>query len=96
MRERRSAKRWRTLLKVQITPPTESGPIECVARDLSDTGARLYLADPSRLASEFFLEIPSKNLKVRSRLMWSRGANHGIMFLDEVKAWTDPVRTAAA
>ena len=95
MRERRSAKRWRTLLKVQITPPTESGPIEGVARDLSDTGARLYLSDSSRLSSEFFLEIPSKNLKVRARVMWSRGANHGVMFLDQVKVWTDPLRAAA-
>jgi hypothetical protein len=95
MHERRSAKRWRTLLKVQITPSTESAPIECVARDLSDSGARLYLADSSRLPSEFYLEIPSKNLKVPSRLMWSRGANHGVMFLDQVKVWTDPLRAAA-
>ena len=29
------------------------------------------------------------------RLMWSRGANHGVMFLDEAKAWTDPTLTAA-
>jgi hypothetical protein len=95
MRERRSAKRWRTVLKAQITFPIELGPIKCVARDLSDTGARLYMANSSRLPSEFFLEIPSKQLKVRSRLMWSRGANHGVMFLDQVKVWTDPLRAAA-
>ncbi|WP_457093561.1 PilZ domain-containing protein [Microvirga sp. P5_D2] len=95
MDERRSAKRWRTILAGRIIFVGQSQPMECVVRDLSDTGARLYFADPSLLPSEFELEIPSRDLKVRSRLMWSQGANHGVMFMEEVKAWTDPLRAAA-
>jgi hypothetical protein len=95
MDERRSAKRWCTILAARITFSGQSQPIECVVRNLSDTGARLYFADTSLLPSEFELEIPSRGLKARSRLMWSRGANQGVMFLEEVKAWTDPLRAAA-
>ena len=95
MGERRSAKRWRTILATRITSDSLSQPIECLVRDLSDTGARLYFADPSQLPPEFELEIPSRELRIRSRLMWSRGANHGVMFLEELKVWTDPLRAAA-
>jgi hypothetical protein len=94
--ERRSAKRWHTVLAARITPNSRSKSIECIVRDLSDTGARVYFANTSEMPSEFELEIPSRGLKAQSCLMWSRGANHGIMFLEEVKAWTDPIRSAAA
>jgi hypothetical protein len=94
--ERRSSKRWRTVLRAQIVSGNQSSPIEFTVRDLSDTGARLYFADGAELPPEFKLEIPSRGLRVASRLMWSRGANHGIMFLEKVKVWTDPLRAAAA
>ena len=94
--ERRLAKRWHTVLAARITPSSRSKSIECIVRDLSDTGARVYFADTSEMPPEFELEIPSRGLKVRSRLMWNRGANHGVMFLEEVKVWTDPIRAAAA
>lgn len=94
--ERRLAKRWHTVLAARITPSNGSRSIECIVRDLSNTGARVYFADTSEIPAEFELEIPSRGLKVRSRLMWNRGANHGVMFLEEVRAWTDPVRAAAA
>ena len=96
MGERRSAKRWRTVLAAQVVSPGRSAPIECTVRDLSDTGARIYFADASELPPEFEFRIPSRDLRVPSRLMWSRGANHGVMFLEPVKAWTDPIRAAAA
>ncbi|MBM6584261.1 PilZ domain-containing protein [Microvirga sp. BT689] len=96
MSERRSAKRWHTVLAAHIRSNSRSKSIECIVRDLSDTGARVYFADISEMPSEFELEIPSRGLRVRSRLMWNRGANHGVMFLEAVKAWTDPIRAAAA
>lgn len=95
MNERRLARRWRTILAGRIILADRSQPIACVVRDLSNTGARLYCADTSRLPAEFELEIPSRGLKVRSRLMWSQGANRGVNFLEEVIAWTDPLRAAA-
>jgi hypothetical protein len=95
MDERRSTKRWPAVLAARIASDSRSVSIECIVRDLSDTGARIYLTDNSSLPPEFVLEIPSRGLRVQSRLMWSRGANHGVAFLETVKAWTDPLRTAA-
>ena len=96
MDERRSSKRWHAALKARIVFDGRSSVLDCTVRDLSGTGARIYFADVSAIPPEFELEIPSKGLLVQGRLMWSRGANHGIMFLKQVKAWTDPLRAAAA
>lgn len=95
MEERRSSKRWHTVLKAQATTGAEPSPLEFTVRDLSDTGARIYLADASGLPREFTLEIPTRGLRVPARIVWSRGANHGLMFLERVKVWTDPIRSAA-
>ncbi len=73
MDERRSSKRWRTVLK-----------------------ARIYLADTSELPATFELEIPNRGLRVQGCVVWSRGANHGVMFRERVKAWTDAARAAVA
>lgn len=94
MNERRSSKRWRSLLSGQIMSTDRSSHIECTVRDLSDTGAQICLVDSSELPPEFELTIPSRGLRVQSRLTWSRGADHGVVFLEEVKAWTDPLRAA--
>jgi hypothetical protein len=96
MEERRSRKRWHTVLKAQIISKNQSAPLECTVRNLSDTGARIYFADTSALPLEFELEIPSKGLRVQSRRIWGRGANHGLQFLEKVKVWTDPLRAAVA
>jgi hypothetical protein len=95
MDERRSTKRWHAALKARIVFNSRSSVLDCTVRDLSGSGARIYFADVSAIPPEFELEIPSRGVLVLGRLMWSRGANHGIMFSDKVNAWTDPVRTAA-
>jgi hypothetical protein len=96
MDERRSSKRWHTVLKGRIVSNNLSSPVECTVRDLSNTGARVYFADSSDLPMEFELEIPSKGIQVQARLMWRQGANHGLMFLQEANVWTDPVRAMVA
>jgi hypothetical protein len=96
MDERRSGKRWRTVLKARIVFNGRSSVLDCTVRDLSDTGARIYFADVSELPPEFELVIPNRGLRVPSRLMWSRGANHGIEFLEKQRAWTDAPRAVVA
>ena len=54
---------------------------DCTVRDLSDTGAQLTLADVSALPPDFELEIPSKDILVQAHVMWSRGKNHGVRFV---------------
>jgi hypothetical protein len=93
---RRSSKRWHTVLKALIVSNNQSSPIECTVRDLSDTGARIYFADASAIPPYFELEIPTKGLRIQSRLVWSQGANHGLTFLEKLKVWTDPLQAEAA
>ena len=75
---------------------TQPAPIECTVRDLSDTGARIYLADASPIPSKFTLETPTKVLRIHTDLVWSKRADHGLSFLETVKVCTDPLRAAAA
>ena len=96
MDERRSSKRWQTVLKGRIVFNNRSSVLDCTVRDLSETGARIYFADVSAIPSEFELEIPNRGVRVRGCLMWSRGANHGVRFFERLKAWPDPLRTVAA
>ena len=96
MDERRASKRWRTVLKARILFNNRSSVLDCAVRDLSETGARIYLADTSELPATFELEIPNRGLRVQGCVVWSRGANHGVMFRERVKAWTDAARAAVA
>lgn len=85
-----------TNLPGRILFNNRSSVLNCTVRDLSGTGARIYFADVSALPPEFELEIPSRGLRVRSRVAWSQGANHGAQFLEEIKVSADPRRTMAA
>ena len=96
MDERRSSRRWRAVLGGQIVVNNRTTALLCTVRDLSDTGARIYFADASAIPAEFEFEIPSRGIRIPSVLVWTRGANHGVMFLEKVKAWTDPWRAVAA
>lgn len=77
--ERRLKKRWRTVLKGQIMLNNRSSVLDCTVKNLSDIGANLVFADVSLLPQDFELDIPSRNLRVQARLIWSRGATDGVM-----------------
>ena len=96
MDDRRSSQRWRTVLKGRIVFNNRCSILDCTIRDLSDTGARIYFADISEIPPEFELEIPNRGVRVPGRVMWSRGANHGVMFLEQLKAWNYAPRAAVA
>jgi hypothetical protein len=81
LNENRSSRRWRTLLKGQVVFNNHASLLNCTVRDLSDTGAQIHLADVSALPQEFILVIPSKDLQLQVRVVWSRGTKHGIVFV---------------
>ena len=95
MTENRSNRRWRTFLKGQVVFNNQNSVLNCSVRDLSDTGAQIHFADVCVLPEEFTLEIPSKHIRLQARVMWSRGAKHGIMFVEGRATWADPTRAAA-
>jgi PilZ domain len=93
MEERRSSKRWSAALKARIVFNNRSSALDCTVRNLSDSGAGISFAGVSPISTEFELEIPNRSFQVHNRLVWNRGANHGVMFWQKAKAWTNPTRT---
>lgn len=91
MNQRRSSSRVRTILQGRIVFNERFSLIECTVQDLSDTGAKIAFAHPVQIPPEFEFEIPKKNLSLRARVMWSKGKQHGVMFIEE---GTDKVPTA--
>ncbi|PVE25687.1 hypothetical protein DC522_05060 [Microvirga sp. KLBC 81] len=78
--EHRSSKRQRTILEGRIVFNNRFSLIECRVRDLSNTGARIMFEHPVTIPPEFEFEIPSRELSVWARVMWSSGREHGIRF----------------
>lgn len=82
--EHRSSQRTRTILQGRVVFNNRFSLLECTVRDLSETGAQIAFAHPVTLPSEVELEIPTKRLSTRARVMWSNGKTHGLMFLGAV------------
>jgi hypothetical protein len=82
MQGRRLSKRLPSILEGGIRLGPEAVQIPCTIRDLSTTGARIWLPGSVDLPGEFELEIPMLEQAVRVRLIWSKAQNHGVMFLD--------------
>ncbi|MDE2385471.1 MAG: PilZ domain-containing protein [Alphaproteobacteria bacterium] len=57
--------------------------IDCVIRDMSETGARLICKDPVAVANEFRLLIPNDNTICSARVVWRREDQIGITFTSE-------------
>jgi hypothetical protein len=93
MQERRSSKRWGAYLKARIVFNNRSSVLDCTVRDLSDTGAGISFAGVCAIPTEFEIEIPAWGFRAHACPMWSRGTNHGVMFWQKAKAWTDATRT---
>jgi hypothetical protein len=75
---KRTAPRFRVLGHAQIL--SRSGAINCVIRDLSDTGAKLGVTAAAKLPAEFDLWLVQRKLKLRARLRWRRGEFAGVSF----------------
>jgi hypothetical protein len=54
--------------------------VECVVRDISDTGARLQFAKPQKLSDFVDLHIPIKGQSYHAKVRWEDGSEIGIAF----------------
>ena len=79
--QRRTDDRARTLLKGRIVFHNRFSTIDCVVRDLSVGGARIAFDHPIDIPDEFELEVPTKNLFAKARVVWSNGKEHGVTFV---------------
>jgi hypothetical protein len=85
MDNRRLSKRLPSILEGRIRLEPQAPHLPCTIRDLSVTGARLWLSEAIDLPGEFELEIPMLEQIVPVRLMWSETKTHGVMFLGELR-----------
>ncbi|MFY9291757.1 MAG: PilZ domain-containing protein [Methylorubrum rhodinum] len=80
--EQRQDIRKRTFLKGRILFNKGASSMDCLIRDLSETGARLELSETSTLPEVFDLYIPQKDETFRCTLRWRRDGGVGIAFAD--------------
>jgi len=92
--EPNAAIRQRTFLKGTLYYDSRRASIECVVRDMSDSGARLTFEHPVTVPDNVELFIPQKQQTLRARVQ-RRGANEiGIAF--EINRSDEPRRAADA
>lgn len=80
MNENRRAPRLRTLKGGAIIFGL-SPSIDCVIRNMSETGALLVLENPVGIPDEFTLLIKPEQIKRACRVAWRRADRIGVLFL---------------
>jgi len=90
--EPKIATRQRTFLKGTLYYDNRRGSIECVVRDMSDSGARLTFDHPANVPDNVELFIPNKNQTLRARVQ-----RRGVVVADmRPSAIAQPPRTAGS
>jgi hypothetical protein len=90
MDERRDSPRRRTYLGAQVKRPGGLPLGECIVRDLSKTGARLYVAQPIVLPGAIELEITKTGERFRAEVVWSARDSFGVRFNPEERETASP------
>ena len=80
MDENRIVERTRTFLKGRIEYNNGQASMECLIRDLSDSGARIAVSDSVTLPDHFRLFLPKTNRWVDTSTRWRRGGLIGVSF----------------
>jgi hypothetical protein len=88
MSEHRIAERIRTFLRGRIEYNGGQSSLDCLVRDLSDTGAKLVVSESVTLPETFRLYIPKNDRWARVRTRWRRGDSIGVNF--EAESATAP------
>ena len=95
MSEHRATLRSRTFLPAQIEIYDSGVRLECVIKDLSDTGARLSVSDAVAVPRSFRIHIPKLKRSMRASIQWRRGDLIGIEF-EQSETLEDPDAADAA
>ena len=91
--ERRWAQRKSTGLPGTISSERLQGPLACVVRDLSATGAQIdiklsksaVVTSAAALPARFTLFLPRDDCHVDCQMIWNEGATAGLRFLSGLK-----------
>jgi PilZ domain len=75
----RRSPRLRALIGAKIVFNQGNSTLDCLIRDMSDSGFRLSASQSVTLPSEFELFIPKKNATFRVQVMWRRSDCLGVI-----------------
>jgi PilZ domain len=81
--EQRQAPRLRALIGARIVFNNGQATLDCLIRDVSETGAKLILSAPVPLPDRFELIIPQKGITRRVRVAWRRATEIGVRFEED-------------
>lgn len=84
-KDHRRASRQRTLKGGRVVYGNFSLSCECLIRNMSDTGARLRIDRSIGIPSEFYLLIPAELRIAKAKMMWQKGDEIGIEFLEPMR-----------
>lgn len=80
--EKRGHSRRRTLLRGRICyGPSHAMSLDCVIRDISDSGAKLRAPAGQAMPERFTLLNIPEGIACESRLVWRRGEDAGVQFV---------------
>jgi hypothetical protein len=77
IKENRKSERHRQFLRGFVRLPNNA-TIDCIVRDISETGAKLRFKSAPPMMELFELHIPSKEQIAKTKLIWSNGYEAGI------------------
>jgi hypothetical protein len=81
MTERRKSPRQKSLFRGVVSFADGNCTVECIVRDISETGARLKFNSAPPIISEYLdLNIPIKARTYRGKVVWATGAEIGVAF----------------
>ena len=88
MTDKRQASRQKSFLRGFAYFGHSSSAVDCLVRDISDTGARLKFSTPPAFTENLELHIPVKGSRFRSKVQWRSGDEIGVVF--EIAAVPSP------
>jgi hypothetical protein len=80
MNERRTAPRQKSFLRGCIYFNNRRSAVDCLVRDISDTGARLIFSSTVAIPDIADLYIPQKEQTLRVHVQWRHGDEAGVTF----------------
>jgi hypothetical protein len=90
IKEKRKSARQRFFLRGFIRTPQSNSNIDCIVRDISETGAKLRFRCRPSITDSLELHIPAKGQIAQSKLVWIDDCEVGISFDSIVAVGTAP------
>jgi hypothetical protein len=84
MPERRSSTRQKSFLQGRIYYNNRRASVDCLVRDISDTGAKLVFSSAVTIPDVVEIYLSNKEEIRRARVQWRRGDEVGIDFIFNV------------